>query len=238
MRRSDVRTTLRNLLAPAVITSAMALMAASPAHAAVLWTADPASGTGSFSYTACDGGSITTHDGNDGHGPVFRLDKPAGSDRCEVAGAAGRTWSNDTTYWWGWRLRTSTPDAQTVFQWKSWGTGEEQQQNYPVLMKVEDGRLKIWYVAPGEIWKPVGSREWTTTGYHKIELGITTRSDNTGSFALYVDGSLVVDQRSVRTWDDRGNNPRWGTYGSAIGDVDSTVWIDDLRLGQTRADVD
>ncbi|MGW4391701.1 heparin lyase I family protein [Streptomyces sp. NPDC004685] len=249
MQRRNVRPALRALralraktgsllLAPAAIASAMALITASPANAAVLWTADPASGAGAFDYTACDGGQITTTNWNDGHGDIFSINKPAGINRCEVAGAAGRTWSNNSTYWWGYSFDTLTDDAQTVFQWKSWGTGDQQQQNYPVLMKVEGGQLKIWYVAPGEVWQLAGSRAWSSGTWHKIELGITTRSDTTGSFALYVDGSLVVDQHNVRTWDDMGNNPRWGTYGSTITDVNSHVWLDDLKLGQTRADVD
>ncbi|MGW6403826.1 heparin lyase I family protein [Streptomyces sp. NPDC055134] len=226
------------LLAPAAIGAAMALLTASPANAAVLWTANPASGDAAFDYTACDGGQISTTNWNDGHGDIFSLNKPPGIDRCEAAGAAGRTWSNNSTYWWGWYFDTNSDNAQTVFQWKSWGTGDQQQQNYPVIMKVEGGQLKVWYVAPGETWQSVGTIPWTAGSWHKLELSITTRSDNTGSFEVWMDGTKVAGKTGVRTWDDMGNNPRWGTYGTGINGVNSHVWIDDLKLGQTRADVD
>ncbi|MEU8489590.1 hypothetical protein AB0C56_40805, partial [Streptomyces sp. NPDC048641] len=76
MQRRKVRSPLgaarartgKLLLAPAAIGAAMTLLTTSPANAAVLWTANPASGAGAFDYTACDGGQISTTNWNDGHG--------------------------------------------------------------------------------------------------------------------------------------------------------------------------
>ncbi|MFI1963142.1 hypothetical protein ACH429_03215 [Streptomyces pathocidini] len=243
MQRRNVRSALRALraktsrllLAPAAIGAAMTLLTASPANAAVLWTPTAIS---SFGYTACDGGNIEYRDYGDGHGPMFHLYKPVGYDRCEVADSSTITWSNNNTYWFGWTLWTDTNNAQTVFQWKSWGTDAQQQQNYPVIMKVENGSLKIWYVSTGEVWNSVASVPWTEDAYNKLELGITTSSGSGGSLALYLNGNLVGQKTGIRTWDDMGNNPRWGTYGSTINGVASNVWIDDLKMGQTRADVD
>ncbi|MFI1963008.1 hypothetical protein ACH429_02495 [Streptomyces pathocidini] len=41
----------------------------------------------------------------------------------------------------------------------------------------------------------------------------------------------------MRTWDNLGNKPRWGTYGANIRDVSSQNWLDDPKLGTSRGDV-
>ncbi|MGW9368581.1 heparin lyase I family protein [Streptomyces xanthophaeus] len=235
MQRSDVR-----LLTPTTLVAALVLMTASPAHAAVEWDGDADNGgTAVFASVLCDDPSyVYQPDWNDGRGKIFGFTKAVGSERCEGLGIAGRTLTDGRTYWFGWESMTKTGNAQTVFQWKSWGTDAEQDQNYPVLMKVEDSRLKIWYVAPGEEWVAAGSVPWTPGTWNKIELGINARASTGGSFALYVNGQLVADKHDVRTWDLKGNVPRWGTYGSTISAVDSVHWVNGLKMGTARDDVD
>ncbi|MCX5402973.1 polysaccharide lyase [Streptomyces sp. NBC_00335] len=235
MQRSNVR-----LLAPTALAAVLTAATTSPAHAAVEWDGDADNGgTAVFATVVCDDPSyVYQPDWNDGRGTIFAFTKAVGSERCEGLGIAGRTLTEDRTYWFGWESMTKTGNAQTVFQWKSWGTDAEQDQNYPVLMKVEDSLLKIWYVAPGEEWIAAGSIPWTPGTWNKIELGINARSSTGGSFALYVNGQLVVDRHDARTWDLKGNVPRWGTYGSTITGVESVNWVDGLKMGTTREDVD
>ncbi|CAM5285384.1 hypothetical protein SAVIM338S_00211 [Streptomyces avidinii] len=237
MQRSNAR-----LLTPATVTTlvtALTLMMSSPAHAAVEWNGDAdAGGTAVFASLVCDDPSyVHQPDWNDGRGKIFAFTKMPGSERCEGLGLAGHTLTDGRTYWFGWESMTKTGNAQTVFQWKSWGTGAEQDQNYPVLMKVEDSQLKIWYVAPGEEWVAAGSVPWTPGTWNRIELGINSQSSTSGSLTLYVNGRLVADKHGIRTWDLKGNVPRWGTYGTTISDVESVNWVDGLTMGGSRADV-
>lgn len=75
-------------------------------------------------------------------------------------------------------------------------------------------------------------------GWESMTKTGNAQSSTAGSFALYVNGQLVVDKHDVRTWDLKGNVPRWGTYGSTISDVESVNWVDGLKMGSSRADVD
>ncbi|MEU9109845.1 hypothetical protein AB0D54_37060 [Streptomyces xanthophaeus] len=47
----------------------------------------------------------------------------------------------------------------------------------------------------------------------------------------------MVDKHDVRTWELRGNVPRWGTYGSTISSVESANWVNGLKMGTARGDV-
>ncbi|MEU4999180.1 heparin lyase I family protein [Streptomyces sp. NPDC021622] len=231
---------MRFLVPVAIAATAASLVLAAPAQAAVEWNGDADNGgTAVFASVLCDAPSyVYQPNWNDGRGKIFGFTKRPGSQRCEGHGIAGRTLSAGRTYWFGWESMTKTGNAQTVFQWKSWGTGSEHDQNYPVIMKVENSQLKIWYVAPGEEWILVGSVPWTPGTWNKIELGINAQTSTAGSFSLYVNGKQVADRQGARTWDLKGNVPRWGTYGSTITDVESVHWVDGLKMGSTRGDVD
>ncbi|MFC5804997.1 polysaccharide lyase [Streptomyces formicae] len=237
MQRRSPRSRL--LLTSAAIASTMTLVTASPASASVLWDGNADKGLGVFAAILCDGGVKRVHTWGDSHGTFFEFNKVPGIDRCEghsLAGAEGEL-QNNRTLWFGWSLATKTGNAQTVFQWKSNGTNDQHQQNYPVIMKVEDNKLKAWYVSPGETWNAIGSREWKD-GWHAIQMKITTSSGTGGSVEIYLDGDPLASRSGIRTWDDLGNKPRWGTYGSSIASVGSQSWVDDPKMGTTRADVD
>ncbi|MGW1293962.1 heparin lyase I family protein [Streptomyces sp. NPDC002533] len=228
------------LLAVTATAAALSLVIASPANASVLWDGNADKGLGVFAATLCDGGVARVHNWGDSHGNFFEFNKVAGIDRCEghsLAGAEDQL-QNNRTLWFGWSLATKTGDAQTVFQWKSNGADDQNQQNYPVIMKVEDDRLKAWHVSAGETWNAIGSRSWSAGSWHSVQLRITTSSENAGVVEIYLDGSLLASRSGIRTWDDLGNKPRWGTYGSSIAGVGSQSWVDDPRMGTSRGDVD
>ncbi|NGN70149.1 hypothetical protein G5C51_40470 [Streptomyces sp. A7024] len=227
---------------PAIACS-LGLIYASPASASIIWNGDAAGGTGVFSSILCDSpGSVTAQDNNDGRGQVFKFNKPLGLERCEAhgisVGGSRYTFKNNSTYYLGWDTSTNTPDAATIFQWKSYGTGDQHQQNYPVLMKVEGGQLKLFYIAPGEDWQLKWSTPVETSTYKRIVLGIHTSSDaSSGWVEAYYNGTKVAEF-SGRTWDDLGNDIRWGTYGAEVQDKRVINWIDDLKVGTTYGDVD
>ncbi|MGI5466252.1 heparin lyase I family protein [Streptomyces sp. CA-132043] len=195
-----------------------------------------------FGTTLCDSpGSVTVDNWGTARGDIFKFNKPIGVPRCEAhnvrADGEEYSFADGKTYWFGWDSMTKTGDAQTVFQWKSNGTNDQNAQNYPVLMKVEDGKLKVWYVAPGEKWISIGTAPWSPGEWHSIQLGITTSSAESGTLAVYMDGTRIASRSDARTWDDRGNKPRWGTYWGTDDSTASINWIDGLKMGTTRADV-
>lgn len=214
------------------------------AHASVIWDGDASHGTDVFAAVLCESPSyVSVRNWNDGRGDIFAFTKEQGSERCEghsvsVSGSEYRfTDTRSHPYWFGWESMTKTGNAQTVFQWKSDGTNDQHHQNYPVIMKVEDGRLKVWYVAPGEQWIPVASVPWSPEVWHRIELGIHARSGTAGWFEVHLDGTRIAGRTGVQTWDVLGNKPRWGSYGSTIADELSVHWINGLRMGTSRGDV-
>lgn len=232
----------KSLLATTAAAFAWCLVAAHPAGASVIWNGDASAGTAVFDGVLCDSpGSVTAQDNNDGRGTVFKFNKPLGLLRCEAHGLAvggsRYTFRNNSTYYLGWDTSTNTPDAGTVFQWKSYGTNDQNQQNYPVLMKVEGGVLKLFHIEAGEVWNLKWSTPVTTGTYKRIVLGIHTSSDaSTGWVEAYYNGSKVAEF-SGRTWDDLGNDTRWGSYGTEVQDKRVINWVDGLKVATTYADV-
>ncbi|MGW8375525.1 heparin lyase I family protein [Streptomyces sp. ODS28] len=231
----------RTALPAAALTCAVALTVSNQAGAAPVWDGDAGQGTGVFASTLCDDpGSVTAQDNHDGRGKVFKFNKPRGLKRCEGHGSrvdgSPYAFRNNATYYVGWDTRTNTDDAGTIFQWKSWGTNDENQQNYPVLMKVEGGELKLFHVEPGEKWTLQWSTPVRKDTWKRIVLGIhTSQSADEGRVELYYNGAKKADFHG-RTWDDKGNVPRWGSYGAEVQDQPVINWVDGLRIGTTYGD--
>ncbi|WP_327352400.1 heparin lyase I family protein [Streptomyces sp. NBC_01304] len=233
---------MRRVGAFGAASAALVVLAASPAQASVIWNGDASGGTGVFSSILCDSpGSVVAQDNDDGRGQVFKFNKPLGLERCEAhgitVGGSRYTFKNNSTYWLGWDTSTNTPDAGTIFQWKSYGTNDQHQQNYPVLMKVEGGVLKLFHIKVGEEWTLKWSTPVATSTYKRIVLGIHTSSDaSSGRVEAYYNGAKVADFTG-RTWDDLGNDTRFGSYGAEVQDKRVINWIDGLKVGTSYADV-
>ncbi|MGE6737681.1 hypothetical protein ACQKIP_43250, partial [Streptomyces sp. NPDC059900] len=60
---------------------------------------------------------------------------------------------------------------------------------------------------------------------------------STGCFTAIYNGTKVAEF-SGRTWDDLGNDTRFGSYGSEVKDKRVINWIDGLKVGTTYGDVD
>ena len=78
-------------------------------------------------------------------GRVWRMDKPAASNRCEAHGirvnGAMYAFSNNSTYYLDWSAKlTSIVNNNAIFQWKSYG---DHIQNYPLVLKIISGRLTL-----------------------------------------------------------------------------------------------
>ncbi|WP_199551309.1 heparin lyase I family protein [Streptomyces sp. N35] len=229
-------------LSLAAAASAMLLVTATPSHASVIWNGDASNGSGAFGTFLCDSPNyVYTPDWADGRGPIWGFVNKAGNTRCEAhnvrLNGSEYTFGPGRAYWWGWETMTNEASPATVFQWKSNGTGEQHQQNYPVIMMILDNVLRVWYVAPGEQWIGIGSGALPADSWHRIQLGINAQSGTTGSIEVWLDGTRIVHHAGARTWDDLGNKPRWGVYDSGVAQIDQVVWINDLKMGDTRGDV-
>ncbi|MFI5777316.1 heparin lyase I family protein [Nocardia sp. NPDC051570] len=227
-----------------VLAVLMSIGLCATAHASVIWTGDPGQGTGVFGNLNCNSpGSITVAQDPD-HGAVWQYHKPAGDNRCESHGVAvdgGKyKFRNDSTYYLGWWSKLSSlADDNANFQWKSYGDGIS--QNYPFVIKLIDGRVRVLQRQPDDHGKIV----WTSapitadTWYHYV-VGVHTSDDLTGGWiqlwfngqpATFTDGST---QYRCRTW-DVSNDPKWGVYGAE--DTDFTDTVAGLTLGTTYDDV-
>jgi hypothetical protein len=219
-------------------------LAARPAGASLIWDGDAARGSASamFGIDNCDSpGSISTVN-DPARGPVWRFDKPAGSNRCEghgfKTGGSMYHFTNNATYYLGWSSRlSSTVDNNAVFQWKSYGN---HLQNYPVVLKLIGGKLTMLNRQPGgndyRPWSsPVSANAW-----NHVVLGIHTSDALTGGWVeLWFNGAQQTFSNGstrwpCRTWDS-SNDPKWGVYGAENSSVTNDV--DDLKVGTAAADV-
>lgn len=240
----------RALLAALAASSsaALVLLGAVPASAVPLWDGDASGGTTVFAGDECPApGALSIE--TDGAGDYFRFQKSVGTYRCEVRGVrvdgAGYAFAENETYWLGWEqnlgFTSEGPEGDRVsWQWKSYPNAD---QNYPLLMRVDNGRLYLTYVAPGGVWSTLWSTPVETGIWNDIALGIHTSGSETGGWVeLYYNGiqqtfSDGSTRFTGRTWDS-ANQPKWGAY-----DRDNTAYeivnrVRQPRIGTTLGDVD
>jgi hypothetical protein len=220
-----------------------ALPTDAPSPRGLIWDGDASqSKTATFGIDNCPSPGSITAVNDAGRGKVWQFSKPAGDNRCEAHGIKvdGNMYKfqNNATYYISWSSRLSSlADNNAVFQWKSYG---DHIQNYPVVLKMIDGRLTLLQRQPGGVtalpWDaPVTAGSWNT-----IVLGIHTSSELTGGWVeLYFNGvrqtfSNNATRWPCRTWDSR-NDPKWGVYGGRDNAITNDV--DGLRIGTTLADV-
>ncbi|MFJ9179237.1 heparin lyase I family protein [Streptomyces sp. NPDC102360] len=232
----------------ATAAAGLLLLNTNSAQAAVLWDGDAASGTGVFGSVECDApGSLTTPE-QSGHGAVFQYSKSVGTYRCESRGispdGSRYAFANDKTYWLGWEQKFSVvPGSGSDFvpwQWKSYPNSS---QNYPVLMTVGSGQLKLIYVGPGAGWKTVWSTPVSAGAWNRVALGIhTSTSESSGWVELYYNGTRQTfsdgsTRMTGRTWDS-ANEPKWGAYDRDNTTTKIVNTVDSLKVGSSYGDVD
>ncbi|MFJ4840084.1 heparin lyase I family protein [Streptomyces sp. NPDC088746] len=221
------------------------LAPATPARAATVWDGDAARGAGVFGSVECDEpGSLVTAANQDGHGTVFRFTKPGGLIRCESRGiAVGGTryaFAPGSTYWLGWESQLSTVSGDfVVWQWKSYPNAE---QNYPLIMTVKDGSVRLFHVGTDATWHLIWSAPVSAGAWNRFALGIhTSASAGSGWVELSFNGTRQTftgggPRYAARTWDS-ANEPKWGVYDRDTPQSDVVNRLDRLRVGTTYADV-
>ncbi|WP_299537199.1 heparin lyase I family protein [uncultured Streptomyces sp.] len=235
----------RALLLPTVASAIASLLLASPAHASTIWNGDAGSGTGVFRTVECDApGSLTA--ATSGGNTYWRMDKPAGPIRCEArgvkVGGSAYLFQNNSTYYLGWSSYLTVTDGDFVtFQWKSYpGEG----QNYPLIMTVKDGALRLFHIPQGatESWQLLWSTPVTPTVWNRIGLAVhTSDSASDGWAELWYNGvrqtfSTGSTRFTGRTWNTY-NDPKWGVYDRDAPEHAADNRVDDLRIGTAYADI-
>jgi hypothetical protein len=239
-----MRATVRRFTAvPAAL--ACLLVSATSARAATVWDGDAARGAGVFGSVECaEPGSLVTAANQEGHGTIFRFTKPGGLVRCESRGiSVGGTrhaFAPGSTYWLGWESQLSTVSGDfVVWQWKSYPNAA---QNYPLIMTVKDGSVRLFHVSTDATWHLIWSAPVAAGAWNRFALGIhTSASAESGWVELSFNGTRQTftgggTRYAARTWDS-ANEPKWGVYDRDTPQSDVVNRLDRLRVGTTYADV-
>ena len=232
------------------LTLASATLAAPSATASLIWDGNPSEGTGVFKAIGTgncigEGSSqiLTASDAT--YGTVWRYHKPTDSNRCENHGVSnsgsGVVFNEGSTYYLGWRYKVSTTANNNAnFQWKSYGTGH--QQNFPVVIKNVDGQAKLMHTEPGGASTYIWSGSISSGSWNEVVLALhLSKTDTVGWIEFWWNGTkqtlLGGSQRYyARTYDTGDHNcPKWGVYGGMGTDMSN--YVHSLKIGTTHADV-
>lgn len=171
------------------------------------------------------------------------LPQAHGSDRCESRGIAvggtDYTFANGGTYYLGWTSKLSAAvDNNAVFQWKSYG---DHLQNWPVVLKMINGRLTMIQRQPDGTVDTIWSRPFAANSWSHIVVGLHLSDETRGGWVeLWIDGARQTFSDGTQRWAcrtfDAENHPKWGVYGAGSSAVDH--YVDALKVGTSYGDVD
>jgi hypothetical protein len=226
-----------------IISASEPSSAMSTSPQSLIWDGDASrSKAATFGIDNCPSPGSITAVSDASRGKVWRFSKPAGDNRCEAhgitVGGSMYNFQNNSTYYISWSSRLSnTADNNAIFQWKSYG---DHIQNFPVVLKMIDGKLTMLQRQPGDVTTLPWDAPISTGSWNSIVLGIHTSSELTGGWVeLYFNGvrqtfSNNATRWPCRTWDS-SNDPKWGVYGGRDDAI--THDVDGLKIGTTLADV-
>jgi hypothetical protein len=224
------------------------LMLAQTSHAQLIWDGDASKGTGVFKLIGSNcgsPGSVTVV--NDAvRGQVFRYNKPSSSDRCEnhgiTVGGSGYVFQRNTSYHIGWFTKLSnTVNNNAIFQWKVYPSPGPDGLNWPIAIKMINGRLTmINRKADGEVYT-VWSAAFAANRWYHIALTLRLSDVRDGGYVeLYFNGVKQTLSNGTQRWacqlfDVDHVCPKWGVYGASGSTV--VNYIDNLKIGFSYNDV-
>ena len=234
-----------------MLAAAALFLTAGSAGATVIWDGDASKGTGVFKAIGTgncigEGSSSLTAVNDSTQGRVWRYLKPADSNRCEnhgvKNGSTAVVFGNGKLYYLGWRSKiTTTANNNANFQWKSYGTGH--QQNFPLVLKMISSQMNLMYTHPGGANTFLWRRSISKDAWNHYVLAVNVNSNaSVGYVELWFNGAkqsfLTGGQRyNGRTFDTGLHNcPKWGVYGGS--GTSMTNYVDGLKIGTTYGDVD
>lgn len=120
----------------------------------------------------------------------------------------GVTVDTNQTYYIGWRFKLSSlEDNHALFQWKAYG--DPMEQNYPIVLKVEDGHLSFEYYKPGKIEVELFDAPIDTNRWYTVAIRITTSTSESGGTIQFFWGLVGprTSSRAVPATPDRPSTP-------------------------------
>jgi hypothetical protein len=184
------------------------------------------------------------------NGVVWKVNKPSGSKRTELARTNGFEPKEGDLIYVGWKLKMNiagnqNPNGMAIFQLKSEGNAS---QNYPLLIGYNGNSLTFSAYNPGVGSQASRGRVLATKSLKEdvwisIVMGIKFSKDaNKGYTELWLDGvkqSLLDDnaekQAKHRTLDDNGVYFKWGAYNENSRYFNVTAYLDEMRIAKTYA---
>lgn len=186
-----------------------------------------------------------------GQGKVWKVNKPAGSKRAELARTNGWIPSEGEKVYIGWKMKVNiagseNPDGYAVYQLKS---ESPHSQNYPISMGYNGNKLTVDAYNAGSgsqasrrrtlCEKNVSENSWVY-----IVLGIKfSHNANIGYVEVWLNGqkqNLLNDnsnkQAKHRTLDDNGNYCKWGAYNEESRRFNITTHLDEMRVAKTYSE--
>ena len=215
-------------------------------RAQLIWDGDASNGTGIFKAIGTgnvESPSTLTAVSDPDRGLIWRYHKPSGSNRCENHGikvnGSSYAFQNNTTYYLGWSTKlTSGANNNANFQWKSYGTHI---QNFPVVLKMINGRLTMLQRQPGPVESLIWSTPFSPNVWYHITIGLHLSDQTLGGWVeIWFNGvkqtfTNGLQRYACRTFDGGHVCPKWGVYGASTTTM--TNFIDDLKVGSTWASV-
>lgn len=217
-------------------------------YAQLIWDGDASKGTGVFKQIGSNCGSpgSLTIVNDAQRGQVFRYNKPSSSDRCEnhgiTVGGSGYVFKKNTTYHIGWFTKLSnTVNNNAIFQWKVYPSPGPDGLNWPIAIKMINGRLTmINRKADGEVYT-VWSAPFVANRWYHIALTLRLSDVRDGGYVeLYFNGVKQNLSNGTQRWacqlfDVDHVCPKWGVYGASGSTVIN--YIDNLKIGFSYNDV-
>jgi hypothetical protein len=230
-----------------VVASLSAFLAA-PSQAELIWDGDASRGTGIFKLIGSNCGSpgSVTAVNDATHGRIWRYNKPSDSNRCEShgirVGGNPYVFQNGSTYYLGWWSRLSnTVNNNAFFQWKVFPAPGPAGLNWPVVLKMVNGRATMLNrKATDEVYTPWSAPISANTWNHfVVGLRLSDQRDG-GWIELWFNGVKQTFSNGLQRWPARLYDtehvcPKWGLYGASGSNVLSDV--DGLKIGTTPQDV-
>jgi Polysaccharide lyase len=226
----------------------------------VLWTADPARGTGVFDGLEQDPGRISVGDDPQGRfGRCFKYeiwDLSGSKERCESRGMRGTdgrplrigTGQEGRTFYFGWRsLWSPLPIASgrwtALYQLHVSGVSSPEVNVGPfVLRTLGDGRLYFQHISPNGSDRHIWSTSLRIGTWQRFAIGFLLSRSGSGWVEFWYDG---VQQRfsngqtrfpGQTLWGSHVNT-KWGIYRSGPNNGRGTAYLNSARLGTSYADV-
>ncbi len=229
--------------------AAVGVFGVAPAHATLIWDGNASRGTGVFKLIGSNCGSpgSVTAVSDATWGRVWRYNKPSGSNRCESHGIKVNgnpyVFRNGSKYFLGWRSRLSNlVNNNANFQWKVFPAPGPADLNWPVVLKMINGRVTMLNRKSGSevftIWShAISLNQWN---HYVVALALSNQRDG-GTIELWFNGVKQTFSNNSQVWRARLYDvdhvcPKWGVYGAETSSVSN--YVHGLLVGTTLGDVD